>query len=181
MSDHPQHYRNSIRLKDYDYSLEGAYFVTIVTFQRECLFGKIVNGVIKLNPSGRIAFEQWAFLGKRFPGSDFSTFAILPNHIHGIIFIAKNHGEESQITDAQNLSHGPNGIPKLTSVSLGTIIRAYKAAVTFRVNAMRGITHPPVWQPNYYEEIITNQEDYENIWRYIDANPDRWSEDRLNI
>jgi len=80
-----QHNRKSNRLKDYDYTLAGAYFVTIVTYQHQCLFGEIINGKVILNPLGLIAYEQWQRLGKRFQNADFSSFVIMPNHVHGII------------------------------------------------------------------------------------------------
>jgi REP element-mobilizing transposase RayT len=63
---------------------------------------------------------------------------------------------------------------------MGTIVRAYKASVTFRINAIRGFTKPPVWQRNYYEQIICNEKELENIWKYIDANPERWDEDKFH-
>jgi putative transposase len=87
-------HRHSIRMKSYDYSLAGAYFVTIATYQRLCLFGKVVNGDITLNQYGTIAFEQWIRLEKRFILSDHSAFVIMPNHIHGIICIVRGAGEE---------------------------------------------------------------------------------------
>jgi len=80
-----QHNRKSNRLKDYDYTLAGAYFVTIVTNQHQPMFGEIINGEVTLNSLGLIAYEQWQRLGKRFTKADFSTFVIMPNHVHGII------------------------------------------------------------------------------------------------
>ena len=162
--------RRSIRIKGYDYSLAGAYFVTIATYQRVCLFGKVVNGVILLNPYGSIAFEQWTRLGKRFRLSNFSTFVIMPNHIHGIINIDMGAGEESLKSHDQISPLRPS-LPNVASGSLGAIVRAYKASVTYRINVMRGFTYPPVWQRNYYDHIICNEKDYENIWNYIETNP----------
>jgi putative transposase len=81
-------------MKGYGYSLAGAYFITIVTYQRRCLFGEVANGEMILNPDGDVTFEQWIRLRKRFRPSDFSTFVIMPNHIHGIIYIVRGAGEE---------------------------------------------------------------------------------------
>jgi REP element-mobilizing transposase RayT len=173
--------RHSIRMKGYDYSLAGAYFVTIVTYQRRCLFGEIVNGDIILNPSGRFAFEQWTRLGKRFQQSDFSTFVIMPNHAHGIIYLVRGAGEESQTADVQIPPLRLYLIPNVTPGSLGAIVRAYKAAVTYRINALRGFTDSPIWQRNYYEHIIRNEKDYETIWNYIETNPRKWMDDQLNL
>jgi putative transposase len=172
--------RCSIRMKGYDYSLAGAYFVTIATYQRVCLFGKVVNGVILLNPYGSIAFEQWTRLEKRFHLSDFSTFVVMPNHIHGIIYIVRGAGEESQMPHVQIPPLHSSIIPNVASGSLGAIVRAYKASVTYRINVMRGFTDPPVWQRNYYDHIIRNEKDYEAIWNYIETNPRNWIDDRFN-
>jgi REP element-mobilizing transposase RayT len=91
-----QQYRHSNRLKGYDYTLAGAYFVTIVTYQHLCLFGEVIKGEVKLNSYGMIAIEQWKRLEKRFPLSDISTFVIMPNHIHGIIYLTQGAGEDNQ-------------------------------------------------------------------------------------
>lgn len=173
------HHRHSFRMKGYDYSLAGAYFVTITTHQRIYLFGDVVKDEIVLNPYGRVAFEQWIRLGKRFHQSDFSKFVIMPNYIHGIISIVRGAAEESQVSSVQNPPLRPY-LTKLASNSLGVIVRAYKAAVTYRINAMRGFTDPPIWQRNYYDHIIRNEEDYEAIWNYIETNPRKWIDDRLN-
>jgi REP-associated tyrosine transposase len=89
--------RHSIRFKGYDYSLEGAYFVTIATHRHECLFGKIVDGIIQLNDYGRLAFSEWTRLDKRFHPSDFSVVTIMPNHVHGIIRISRGAGKDNDI------------------------------------------------------------------------------------
>lgn len=104
----------------------------------------------------------------------------MPNHVHGIVFIVKDAPEESQMNHDQIPTQHPNSNANIASYSLGTIVRAYKASVSFRINAIRGFTHPPVWQSNYYEKIICNQVEYENIWKYINTNPDRWAEDQLH-
>lgn len=158
MPESVQRFRNPLRLKNYDYSLEGAYFITLVTHGRVALFGSVMKGAMILNQAGRIAFDQWTRLDKRFPQSDFSTFVVMPNHVHGIIFVNS----------------------RVAIRTLGVIVRAYKAAVTFRINSIRGMTDPPVWQSNYYEKIINNETELENIWKYIDTNPEKWAEDRMN-
>lgn len=172
--------RRSIRMKGYDYSLAGAYFVTIATYQRLCLFGEVANGDIQLNQFGGIAFDQWIRLEKRFLLSDHSTFVIMPSHIHGIVHIVRGAGEESQMAHDQIPPLRPYIIPNTVPGALGTIIRAYKASVTYRINAIRGFTYPPVWQRNYYEHVIRNEKEYEDIWNYIEANPMNWMDDSLN-
>jgi putative transposase len=111
-------------MKGYDYSIEGAYFVILATYQRECLFSKTDNGMIVLNLYGKIAFEQWIRLEQRFWQSDFTKFVIIPNHLHGIIRIAKGAGEEFQHDSPGIPPQRPYGYPHVTSGSLGAIVRA---------------------------------------------------------
>ncbi len=167
-------------MKGYDYSLPRPYFITIATHQRFCLFGEVANGDIKLNQFGSIAFDQWTRLEKRFLLSDYSTFVIMPNHIHGIICIVRGAGEEFTHETFENPPLRPYIISNCVPGSIGTIIRAYKASVTYRINAMRGYSYPKVWQRNYYEHIIRNEKEYEDIWNYFEANPENWMNDQLN-
>jgi len=196
--------RRSIRLKGYDYSLEGAYFVTIVTYKHNCLFGEIVDEIMCRNECGKIASSQWIRLGQRFHPSDFSAFTIMPNHFHGIVRICRGVGENSQESRSlvqplhiytgnnwagagvdfdTNDAHIPPLRPYTDNInapdSLGGIIRAYKSSVTYRVNLTRGCSDPPIWQRNYYEHIIRNEKEYSNIIKYIETNPLNWRTDRL--
>jgi putative transposase len=82
-----KHHRRSIRLTGYDYKQTGAYFVTIVTRNRLCLFGDITDGEIALNDTGRIAQASWIGLSSRFPAVSLNVFVVMPNHIHGIITV----------------------------------------------------------------------------------------------
>ena len=79
------HHRRSIRLKEYDYSQAGAYFITMCTWQKECLFGKILNAEIMLSSVGKIVQQEWCNISKRFLNVELDTFVIMPNHLHGII------------------------------------------------------------------------------------------------
>jgi putative transposase len=95
--DPQKHHRRSIRLKGYDYSTECAYYVTIVTQGRECLFGAIVDGEMRLNEYGEIVQKWWNEISIHFPNADLGTFIIIPNHIHGIIFIiSERRGEAAE-------------------------------------------------------------------------------------
>jgi len=112
--DPQKHQRRSIRLKDYDYTQPGAYFVTLCTWRRECLFGDVANGAVQLSPFGRIAQEQWLRLGRRFPQVDFSTYVIMPNHVHGIIVLrdtGKGAGEGDHKPDNQVPPLRPHEMP----------------------------------------------------------------------
>jgi putative transposase len=155
--------RRSMRMKGYDYSLEGAYFVTIVTHKRFCLFGGIINGNIYLNTYGNIAHEQWMRLQHRFLRADFSSFVIMPNHVHGIIHIVRGAGEASRLSFDQIPPQRPYGFPLVNPGALGIIVRAFKASVTYRINAIRGTINPPIWQRNYYDHIVRNEQELNQI------------------
>ena len=177
------HHRRSIRLDGYDYTQAGAYFVTISAWQRECLFGEVVEGEMRLNTAGKIANEQWVKLGRRFTGGDFSLYVIMPNHVHGIIVLdgaSRGAGEEFQCQDSFNPPLRPYVNPHVVPGSLGAIVRAYKASVSFRIHAMQGYDETPIWQRNYYEHIIRDDADFHRIAEYIQDNPRRWTQDQLH-
>ncbi len=161
------HHRRSIRLKRYDYSQPGAYFVTIVTRQRECLFGEIVGGEMKLNDWGEIADECWRAIPEHFPNVESGAHIVMPNHVHGIVVITVGATHASPLPQ--------NGIKP---GSLGVIIGSYKSAVMKRINREYNATG--IWQRNYYEHIIRDNDDMERIWNYIELNPTMWTDDGEN-
>lgn len=179
-----KHHRHSIRLPHYDYSRPGAYFVTIVAWQRECLFGEVVDGEMRLSKFGLVAKQQWEKLPKRFPNIELGVFVIMPNHTHGIIVIKVGRGtaENPSDPDGELSRRAPTqeGFQKPVRGSIPTIIRSYKSAVSYRINLMRGTQDIPVWQRNYYEHIIRNEQDLQNKTDYIEANPLLWGEDDEN-
>ena len=165
--------RRSIRLKGYDYSQSGAYFVTICVQNRESLFGNIVGGKMVLNEAGRIADSCWNAIPDHFPHVALDEYVIMPNHVHGILFIT-NHPKAS--VGAKDFSPvRPHG----TSGTIGSVVRGFKIGVTkwFRSRHGEGI----IWQRNYYEHIIRNDNDLNAIREYIICNPERWETDRENM
>jgi putative transposase len=180
--DSDRHRRRSIRLNGYDYTQPGAYFVTVVTYHRECLFGDVVDGQVRLNEEGEIAIDEWFRAAnlrpyvKLFP----EEFVVMPNHIHGIIWIVDMEIRRGAATlrpyKISKFQHA-NVPPK----SLGAIVRAYKSAVTYHINAIRNSRGKPIWQRNYYEHIIRDQSELEDIAGYIFANPVHWADDPENI
>ena len=92
MSDRQRHHRRPIRLKGYDYAQAGAYFVTIVTHDRACLFGDVVEGKMRLNEAGQIARQCWVEIPRHFPHVELDEFVVMPNHVHGILVIVDNVG-----------------------------------------------------------------------------------------
>jgi putative transposase len=174
--DPQKHHRRSIRIKEYDYTQPGGYFVTIVTYQRVCLFGEIVNAEIQLNASGVIADEGWRVIPEHFPNIELGAYVVMPNHIHGIIFI---NDRANTSTHRGTIYRAPTeqfGKPVVGSIP--TIIRTFKSAVTCRIG--RELNATGIWQRNYYEHIIRNHEDWDRIHRYIESNPSKWAEDHEN-
>lgn len=184
------HHRRSIRLKGYDYTQAGAYFITICTHQRENIFREIVNGEMKLSKFGLVAKQQWEKLPKRFPNIELGAFMIMPNHKHGIIQIVESEVERRGIAgDLQNLDekmtrYAPTSkqqkFGKVIPNSIPAMVRSYKSAVAYRINLMKNNKEKNVWQRNYYEHIIRNEKELETITKYIEYNPTNWQLDRDN-
>ena len=175
--------RRSIRLKGYDYTQPGAYFVTICTHGQMCVFGDIINDDVKLSPAGQIAHREWMRLDTRFHYIDLDEFVIMPNHIHGIIIITCRGTAVNMINKAHEIScRAPTGeqFGKPISSSIPTIIRSYKSSVTFRVNRLRYPLAKPLWQRNYFEHIIRNDDELNRARRYILNNPLQWHLDEEN-
>jgi len=177
-----RHHRKSIRIKEYDYTQAGAYFVTIVTYQRDSLFGDIDDGEMTLNAFGTIADECWRAIPEHFPFVELGAHVIMPNHVHGIIVIRADESASNGIvpqhvgaTHASPLPKQPRGpAPR----SLGAIVGSFKSAVTHRIGREHNATG--IWQRNYYEHIIRDEKDLQCITDYIEANPSRWDEDDEN-
>ena len=183
--------RKSTRLKGHNYSFPGAYFVTICTQDRECIFGDVIDKRMVLNNNGNIARHLWFKLSKTFANIKSPTFVVMPNHIHGIIIIQrqiKNHipqNTKNQKKDFLNEKPSMNSIEqpewslmKNPSLTLGKIVRFYKAQVTRRIRQNSDTYFR--WQKNYYEEIIRNNRELEQKRIYILENPSNWEEDTEN-
>ncbi len=194
------HKRHSIRLKNFDYSREGLYFITICCKNREHLFGDIVDGEMILNDIGEIANDEWMKTTAVRGNVVLHHFVVMPNHFHAIVEITHQYTDISHISDnrrgvlhtpSDNVSHTPNdtnnnctGVMltpsddkgvcntplRSPSQTLGSIIRGYKSAVS----KMAGFS---VWQRNYHEHIIRNENAYIKISEYIKNNPQKWDED----
>ena len=166
------HHRRSIRLKNYDYASSGVYFVTIVTHQRQCLFGAIVDGAMRLNEWGTIAERCWMEIPQHYPYVILDAFVIMPNHVHGIIILNDN----GSIVGAKNFSPlQQNGQPCGTSQTIGSIVRGFKIGATKWFRQHTDIYN--VWQRNYYEHIIRNEIELNEIREYILYNPLNWETD----
>jgi len=180
--DPDRHHRRSIRLREYDYSSVGAYFVTICTHGRACLLGEVKDGEMRLNEAGRMVSEGWLKLPDKFPAVALDEYMIMPNHFHGIICIVGaplaapdfelrylNRGAE--ITNQGAASSAP---------TFGSIMRVFKSMSAIDVNRLLDRSGVPVWQRNYYERVIRDERELDAARKYILENPIKWDLDREN-
>lgn len=186
------HHRRSIRLKEYDYSQNGAYFVTICVQNRECLFGEIVDGEMVLNDAGEIIKTEWEKLPQQFSNIELDVFAVMPNHFHGIVMIQNENNVGVPLVGTQNdgqpqLQTGqPQGIAPTGKNTIGDIIGAFKSLTTNEyIHGVKTKKFPPfekrIWQRNYHEHIIRNEKSLETIQNYIINNPVKWQDDKFFV
>ena len=241
-----RHHRRSIRLRNYDYTQCGAYFVTICTEERRCIFGQVVGGEMVVNEWGQIVAEEWEQTAIIRPNVELDAFVVMPNHVHAIIVIADD-GRGGRGMDGRGMMHHaptdapteyitPTGTPtphdpqtapggtgvmddrgitpggmgrggrgmmhhaptnppteyiaptnpptirefsKPIPNSLPTIIGAFKAAITRRINRLPNPPDYAIWQRNYYEHIIRNEISLNHIRAYIANNAAKWAVDSL--
>jgi len=174
-----QHHRRSIRLKNYDYAQAGAYFVTICTKDRECLYGEIVDGEMRLNAFGEIVAECWNAIPEHFHNVELDEFVVMPNHVHGIIVIVDSDvGAQHAAPLQRPIDRG--GHVNIAPRSLGAIIRSFKSAVTKRTNEKSDVMVSNPWQRNYYDHVIRNEHDLDRVRQYIAENPLKWDMDENN-
>jgi putative transposase len=154
--------RRPIRLQGRDYSQAGQYFVTVVTAGREELFGAVTGGEMLLSAAGTVVAEVWAGLPSHYPRVSLDAFIIMPNHVHGIVQLGR-----------QMMADGKH-------VPLSEIVRAFKTYSARRVNLLRGVSGAPVWQRNYYERVIRDDQELGHVRQYIAENPSHWNDDSEN-
>ena len=167
--DQQKFHRRSIRLQGFDYSSAGAYFVTIVAWRREMLFGDVVDGEMKLNQIGEIVSDKWRWLESQYEYVELGAWIVMPNHFHGILIIHEHGRGDSRIAPTQTKRK-----------PLGRLIGAFKTVSTKHINLLRNTEGQVVWQRNYYEHIIRNEREWENIHSYIESNPSMWADDDEN-
>ena len=206
--DPDKHHRRSIRIKHYDYSTSGNYFVTICLQNRACLLGKIVAGKMQLNDAGLMVQQSWVNLPNRFSHIVLDTFVVMPNHFHGIIILPNS--VEAPFVDVLDApcdasksllnSTYQNTTPQLGNsdrwvgvrsvptrkLTLGQIVGAFKSMTTH--DYIVGVHqknwhafHQRLWQRNYYEHIIRNNDALQTLRHYITLNPEFWENDQLHL
>jgi putative transposase len=163
--DPAKHHRRSIRLKGYDYSQPGWYFVTICTQHRALLFGQVLQGSMVLSVAGKMVNRIWSEIPEYYPGIEIDEFQIMPDHFHGIIHIT-----------------GPSqGISPTEQISTPQVVQRFKSLTTrLYIDGVRTQQWPTfdkrVWQRNYYEHIVRSEKSLERIRKYIRENPMKWQE-----
>jgi putative transposase len=171
--------RRSLRLQGYDYAQAGAYFVTICTQNRTCLFGEVTDGAMRLNSAGQLAATVWNNMLERFSGIELDMFVVMPNHLHGIIVLSDCEPRGCDAPDA-----GGRAATR-AAPTVGDVVGAFKSLFTLRfIEGVKSKRWPAfdrrVWQRNYYEHVIRDERDLARVRRYIDENPLRWEFDQEN-
>ena len=183
------HHRRTIRLRHYNYNQAGFYFVTVCVRNRECLFGDVVGNAIQLNRVGEFVSQTWLDLSGRFKSIRSDAFVVMPNHFHGVIILvgAGLALPSTRVHMAKDFSAPPRIRPETgkrgaasSAPTLGDIIRVFKSLSAIGVNRLSGRSGQPLWQRNYYEHIIRDDEELDRIRQYIADNPSNWAEDSEN-
>jgi len=164
------HHRHSIRLRGYDYSQPGRYYVTICTRNKERLLGEIIEGEMHRNGLGDYVALCWEWLPRQYTCVDLDEWIVMPNHLHGIIVIACGGGSRTAPTT-----------PLANRKPLGRLVGAFKTVSTAHFNQARGTPGAVLWQRDFYDHIIRNEDELNIIREYIRTNPLRWGSDPENV
>ncbi len=169
------HRRRSIRLDGYDYSSAGTYYISVVVQGRLCLFGKVVDGVMRVNEAGRMVSRVWDGMQDRFPFLESDEFVVMPNHVHGVVFLGQAVATMGEMS-GQTAGDAP---------TLGDVVRVLKSVTT--VEYGRGVRElgwerleRRLWQRNYFERVVRNGSELRAVREYIANNPMNWELDREN-
>ena len=190
MYDPEIHQRRSIRLKVYDYSLAGAYFISIVGQGRLCLFGDVVGGEMRPNDAGKLVWRVWDGMPDRIPSISMDEFVVMPNHVHGIIILQQPRAFDpvgAPLVGAQSDSDAQDYARATTRVAptLGDVVGAFKSLTA--VEYGRGVRElgwrrydRRLWQRDYFERVIRDESELGRAREYIVNNPMKWEFDREN-
>ncbi|MEW5798062.1 MAG: transposase [Bacteroidota bacterium] len=163
-------YHKQYRLPYYNYASTNLYFVTICTYKRQEIFGRILNSKINLSDEGKCVEDSWKMIPVVANYAGIDVFVIMPNHIHGIIAI-NNPDEPREL---------PTKAFAVRKRSLSNVVRNFKTAVTTKIRKLKNDNEYPVWQSRFYDRIIRNEKELNAIRNYIINNPVKWEEERNN-
>lgn len=172
--------RKQNRLRQFNYSSSGYYFVTICTKNREEYFGNVVDGKMVLNEYGQIASQIWLNIPKYYGNVLLDEYTIMPNHVHGIIVITKTQSNISDVGTIHELSLRKK-ITLRRNMLIPKIIGRFKMNTAKLINKKRGTVNRPIWQRSFYDHIICNEYELNIVREYIRNNPRNWKEDDNNL
>jgi len=176
----------STRLKNWDYSSNGAYFITICTKNREHYFGEIANEKLQETEQSKICQNVWDDLPNHYPNCILDSFVIMPNHVHCIVII------ENSVQSVRSVETGLKPVSTMTTTittndankskryTISEIIRGYKTFTARKINNLQNTQGKTFWQPRFYDHIIRNEHELNRIRGYIVNNPLNWENDRNN-
>jgi REP element-mobilizing transposase RayT len=165
--------RRSIRLKRFDYRTVGAYFVTVVTAGRRCVFGEVESDEVRVAEVGRIVESTWRSIPLHFPHVALDAFVVMPNHVHGILWLEDAVGAK-HASPLQSKARGTQ------AGSLSAVIQSFQSASMRAASRDGGMFGGPLWQRGFYEHAIRTEDELNRLRRYIQHNPLRWALDREN-
>jgi len=154
--------RKALRMKGFDYSSNGIYFITISVKGNQSLLGEVVDGAMVLNDIGLIAQKWWKWLESHYEYVYLHDFVVMPNHFHGMLQIKRDLAIDIKVK------------------TLGSLIGAFKTVSTKEINQLNDSLGERFWHRNYYEYVIRNEKAYKNISKYIKRNPENWKKDKYN-
>jgi putative transposase len=150
--------RRAPRLSGFDYSAEGAYFLTICAHRRQQVFARCEDDELRITSAGRVLERCWAEIPNHFPSVEVDVFVVMPNHVHGVLCLV--------------------GVDRVAT--LPVVVGSLKSAAAGEINALRGTPGARVWQRGYHERIVRDEDELEAIRRYVLDNPAAWSADSEN-
>lgn len=164
----PLRYRRRIRLQDFDYSKEGAYYITICTARREPLLATIDQGRVSPTNDGQTVIERWKWLAVKFSRVRLDEFILMPDHVHGILWL----------TDSER---GGSSAAATRMTSLTQVVGAFKTMSARDINRRMKTPGSAVWERSFYERVIRNESELNRFRQYISDNPRRWTENLRSL
>ncbi|MEN9307975.1 MAG: hypothetical protein RL173_1907 [Fibrobacterota bacterium] len=166
-----------MRVQGHDYSLQGAYFLTLCLKERILVFGDVKDGEMHLNELGRFVEREWQNVANTYPGVSLDSFVVMPDHVHGIVMIddCVNHTNNGAIHES------PLQPTERRKMTISRLVGRFKTVTAKWINSMRGTPGQAVWQRNYHDRIIRDSFELHRIREYIAANPSRWGTDKTVV
>ncbi|MDD5088031.1 MAG: transposase [bacterium] len=167
----------STRLPHYDYAASGTYFLTLCIHNKECFLGEVGDGSVHLSEYGRIVEREWRHSAEIRKELNVGDFIVMPNHLHGIVLLRENNEAHCRaaLPDVYRRSSRER-----ESHSISSFVAGFKAYTTKLVNELRKAPGTRLWQPNYFEHVIRNADQFSRACNYIRTNPLRWELDKYH-